>query len=174
MTKTKRKKRADPITIAEPTPEQQAKGVFKRAGLAYRRSAVIDTLRAEHKLTQRQFDGLGRYRDIAIADERSPVEDSVGKMMRGACGGAEGQSPFATRSALELARYERALGSLRNVARAIAVDDMTISAWAMSQNGALECDRRGVISFEPSKQAFGVAWMDLRMAGERLAAEMGA
>lgn len=174
MAKPKRKKRADPVIIAEPTPEQQAKGTFQRAGLAYRRHAVIDTLRVEHKLTQRQFDGLARYRDIAIADERSPVEDSVGKMMRGACGGNEGQSPFATRATLELARFERALGSLRNVARAIAVEDHTISEWAMSQFGSIQCDRRGVISFEPSKKAFGTAWMDLRMAGERLAAEIGA
>lgn len=173
--KTNKRKKAPPaIVIAEPTPEQTGKGDFRRVGMSYRRTPVIETLYAEHKLTSRQFNGLARYRDVAIAEEQSPIEDSVGKMMRGACGGGEGLSPKAVRTAIELGRLERALGALRAVARAIAVDDLTISDFAMGQAGAIQCERKGVIKFEPSRKAFKIAWMDIRMAGERLAAEIGA
>lgn len=174
MSGRKPKRKTPAITIAEPTPEQIGKGDFTRVGMSYRRTPVIEKLYEEHKLTSRQFNGLARYRDVAIAEDSSPIEDSVGKMMRGACGGGEGLSPFHVRVAIELGRLERALGSLRDVARAIAVDDMTISDFAMSQNGALEIVRQGVIKFEPSRKAFKFAWMDIRMAGERLAAEIGA
>lgn len=167
-------KRVDPIQIETATPEQIAKGEFRRIGMHYRRVPVIETLYAEHKLTSRQFNGLARYRDVAVADERSLIEDSVGKMMRGACGGGEGPQDFSLRNAIELGRLDRALGSLADIARAIAVDDMTLSDWAMSRHGSIERIRGNVVKFEPSKAAFNEAWVDIRMAGERLAAEIGA
>ena len=175
MTKAKRKpKKAEPIQIAVPTDEQLAQGEFRRVGMCFRRVPVIETLYAEHKLTSRQFNGLARYRDVAIAEDRSPIEDSVGKMLRGALGGGDGQSLSALRVAIELARLERALGSLAGVARAIAVEDQTISAWAMGRHGSIERVRGNVVKFEPSKTAFNEGWMDIRMAGEWLAAEIGA
>lgn len=160
-------KRIDPIQIAEPTPEQMSKGTFQRLTMAYRRIPVIDTMAQSGKLSQRQFSGLCRYRDVAIAEERSYIEDSVGKMMRGACGGGEGQSPASIRTAIELGRLEDALGSLRDIARAIAVDDVTVSQWAAEKGGT-----------QPNGQANRVwletGMMDIRMAGERLAAAIGA
>lgn len=167
-------KRPDPIQIETATPEQQGKGEFRRIGMHYRRVPVIETLYAEHKLTSRQFNGLARYRDVAVADERSLIEDSVGKMMRGACGGGEGPQDFSLRNAIELGRLDRALGSLADIARAIAVDDMTLSDWAMSRHGSIERVRGNVVKLEPSKKAFNEGWMYIRMAGERLAAEIGA
>ena len=52
-------------------------------------------------------------------------------MMRGALGGGEGGYSlrwFATQS--KLGRFEQALGSLRDIARAVAVNDTTVSQWA--------------------------------------------
>ena len=167
-------KRPDPIQIETATPEQQGKGEFRRIGMHYRRVPVIETLYAEHKLTSRQFNGLARYNDVAVAEESSPIEDSVGKLLRNCVGGGGDGSDFALRITIELGRLERALGSLRDVARAIAVEDMTLSDWAMKRHGSHERIRGNVVKFEPSKAAFKEAWMDIRMAGERLAAEIGA
>ena len=171
--KAKRKKLA-PIQIETATPEQQEKATFRRVGMHTRRVAVIETLYAEHKLTARQFNGLARYRDVAIAEEKSPIEDSVGKMLRNCVGGGDGQSLASIRTAIELGCLERALGTLRDIARAVAVDDATLSDYAMKRHGSHERIRGSVIKFEPSKSAFKEAWMDIRMAGERLAAEIGA
>ena len=51
---------------------------------------------------------------------------------------------------------------------------MTLSDWAASRHGSIERVRGNVVKFEPSKKAFNEGWMDIRMAGERLAAEIGA
>lgn len=172
--KRKPKKKVDPVVIAGPTPEQVSKGTFQRAGIAYRRVPVIDTLFSEHKLTMRQFKALARYRDVAIADERSPLRDSLDKAEHGAGGAGEHLPPSALRTAIELGRLERALGSLRDVARAIAVDDMTLTAWAAQRYGSRAIERKGVVQFEPKGAAVNIAWVDIRMAGERLASEIGA
>lgn len=174
MAKQKKRKKPEAVNIVGPTDEQMARGEFRRANLAYKRIAVIETLYEEHKLTARQFNGLARYRDVAIADDRSLIEDSVGKMLRGAVGGGQGLCPASVRTAIELGRLERALGSLAAIARAIAVEDKTISQWAMEHGGSVERRRGNVVKFEPTKTAFKVAWADVRMAGERLAAEIGA
>lgn len=174
MAKAKGKRKTpDPIQIETATPEQQAKGEFRRIGMHYRRVPVIETLYAECKLTSRQFNGLARYRDVAVAEDKSLIEDSVGKLLRGCVGGG-GDGDFALRIAIELGRLERALGSLADIARAIAVEDATLSDWAMKRHGAHERIRAGGVKFEPSKAALNEAWMDIRMAGERLAAEIGA
>ncbi|MGL5734467.1 MAG: hypothetical protein ACRCYS_06335 [Beijerinckiaceae bacterium] len=135
MAKAKRKART-PIVIAEPTPEQQTQGAFHRVGMSYRRIPVIATMAQTGKLTPRQYLGLARYRDVAIAEERSLIEDSVGKMMRGALGGGEaGKTPSMIRTAAELNRLEEHLGSDKELARAVAVDDTTVSQWAAAKGG---------------------------------------
>lgn len=175
MAKAKRKpgkaKSRPEMLAVRPTDEQMGKGEFRSVGMAYKRVAVIDLMLTDHKLTQRQYDGLARYRDVAIADDRSPIKDSLDQTPR--CGGS-GMPPSALRVAIELGRLERALGALRAVARAIAVDDMTLAQWAVHQHGGHPVDRKGVIRFEPAKRAVDFAWMDIRMAGLRLASEIGA
>lgn len=162
----------------EPTPEQFDGGTFERAGLAYRRVPVIDTLSQTGKLTARQHQGLARYRDIAIADERSPIRDSLDKAMQGR-GGGDGMPPAQLRNAIELGRLERELGSLYDIARAVAVDDVTPSQWAMRQSGSVARMREGplrkvVTWFEPRRKALEIAMMEIQMAGERLAGAIGA
>jgi hypothetical protein len=167
MAKTKRKKPV-PIVIAEPTPEQQAHGAFHRVGMAYRRIPVIDTMAQCKKLTARQFNGLARYRDVAIAEERSLIEDSVGKMMRGALGGGEvGKSPNMIRTAAEMQRLEAALGSLRDIARAVAVDDVTVSQWATNRGGTTSDGK-------PKRGWLKDGMKFIQDAGDKLAGAVGA
>lgn len=183
MAKPKRKKPAS-VEYAEPnapTPEQRAKGSFtqggnlatatnERAGLAYRRKPVIDTLHAEHKLTQRQYDGLTRFRVVALAAERSELKSCIDFSVRG---NGEDRRHFGVRMNIELGRLEADLHGLLHIARAVAVEDETLSAWAVRQSGGKERLRGAVAAIEPSSRAFDRAWLDLRMAGEWLAASIG-
>ena len=178
MAKRKRKT-VDPVDYVRPTIEQQDKGEFVTAGMAYRRVPVIVTLADAGKLSQRQFDGLARYRDVAIADERSLIRDSIGKMLDGMIGGGgTGPSLAVTRNAIELGYLERELGTLADIARAVAVDDMTLAQWAMKQGGSVTRTKslaKTVITwFEPRRKFAQIALMEIRMAGERLAAAIGA
>ncbi len=156
-----------PIVIADPTPEQQAQGTFHRVGMAYRRIPVIDTMAQCKKLTPRQFNGLARYRDVAIAEERSLIEDSVGKMMRGALGGGDvGLASNMIRTAIEMQRLEAALGNLRDIARAVAVDDTTVSQWAATKGGTSP-------SGAPKRAWLETSMGEIQTAGDRLAAAIG-
>lgn len=168
MAKPKRKKRPDPIQIIGPTPEQADKGTFARLTMAYRRIPVIDTMSQTGKLTARQFNGLARYRDVAVANERSLIEDSVGKMMRGALGGGEmGKTPGMIRHKAELDRLDAALGPLRDIAHAIAVDDTTVSQWASHKGGTTQDGK-------PKRAWLETSMMEIKDAGDRLAGEIGA
>lgn len=168
MAKAKRKKKPEPITIIGPTPEQADKGTFQRLTMAYRRIPVIDTMSQQGKLTARQFNGLARYRDVAIAEERSLIEDSVGKMMRGALGGGEvGKSPNMIRTAAEMQRLEAALGNLRDIARAVAVDDVSVTQWAATKGGT-------TVDGKPKRKWLETGMMEIQDAGNRLAEVIGA
>ena len=142
-----RKKKHRTITIhAEPTPEQFAGGQFERAGLAYRRVPVIDTLYRAKQITEAQYAALCYYRDQATAAEDdacvSGPLDPV-KIMGGGCGsqpigGYIPASLIATPAILETARIERDLGSLRDIANAIAVQDLSLSQWCVRKHGGRE------------------------------------
>jgi hypothetical protein len=161
----KRKKRADPVPIAEPTPEQFRKGAFSRNTMAYRRIPVIDTMAQTGKLTARQHYGLARYREVAIAEERSPMRDSLDKALHGRAGATDGLGYI--RTAYELQRLEGDLGALWPIARAVAVDDSTVSQWAASKGGT---NADG----SPKRVWLETCMIDIKMAGERLAAAIGA
>lgn len=173
---SKRKKRPDPVQVIEPTPEQLAKGEFGRQvqpgqqAAPYRRIPVIDTMSQTGKLTKRQFDGLARYREVAIAEERSPMRDSLDKALEGRGGNTDGTGYI--RTAQELVRLENALGSLRDIARAVAVDDITVSRWALAKGGSAK-SKDGIVTIEPRRKALGIAMIEIKMAGERLAAAIG-
>lgn len=183
-----------------PTAEQLASGTYHRELVTYRRTPVIDVLFQEHKLTQRQYDGLSRYREVALKHEKSPIKCNIDFSVPG---NGEGLPHFgvrakfdlerlearllgkrktvtattlvpATKSELLLGRVERELKDLRQIARAVAVEGQTLSEWAVSQSGGTERLRGAVTAFEPSAKAYKRAWMDIRMAGEWLAAGIGA
>lgn len=184
-TKTRRKQAAVG-EFEEPTPEQLLTGEFRqggnlataandRGGMAYRRIPVIVTLAETGKLSKRQFDGLSRYRDVAVAADRSELRSCIDFSVRG---GGEGLPHFGVRLNIELGRLERDLGALFHIARAVAVDDMTLSQWAIKQAGSIMRSRalgaKIVTWFEPRRAAAKIALADIRMAGERLAAAIGA
>ncbi len=169
-TNAKRKPRPD---YAEPTAEQLAKGDFHRELVTYRRTPVIDTLLAEHRLTKRQYHGLARYRDIANLADRSETRSCIDFSVNG-----NGDGFGMVRTNIELGRLERALGALQPIAHAIAVRDATLAHWAIQRSGSVMRDKtlgqKIITWFEPRRAAAKIAWMDIRMAGERLAAEIGA
>lgn len=190
MVKSKAKRKRITITYAEPTPERMAQVTFEqggncatgqdeRSGVAYRLVPVIDTMAQTGKLSARQHYGLARYR--ALADDRSLTKDSTEALLQTGSGEPLGLPPgFA---GMMVGKYgwerstaflERELGMLYDIARAIAVDDVTVSRWAMDKGGAIERRRGNVVWFEPRRKALAIAMMDIRMAGERLAAAIGA
>ena len=141
-------------------------------------------MHSKGKLSQRQFEGLSRFRDLATAEDASPRRDSLDAALQGKGGGGLGLPPGMALMRLgntwesELHWLERELGQLLDIARAVAVKEMTVSQWAMEQSGSIERTRqtaKGVVTwFEPRRVAAKHALMDIRMAGERLAAAINA
>ena len=175
MAKQKRKAKPAPQIIA---PNAEQIDSFERALLAYKRVIAITRLRQAGTLSQRQYDALARYRDIATAEDRSFTRDSLDKALHGRSNGS-GLPPACLRTAQELRWLEKELGSLQPIARAIAVDDLSISQWAMKVGGAVEMQKPGtgnatIIWFEPPRTARRHATASIQMAGERLAAAIGA
>lgn len=179
MAKARKKKQAVVSGIMGPTDEQFGRAGYERASLAYRRIAVIRTLHTTGKLSDRQYDGLSRYRDIGIKCERSDIMDSCQRLLHIAGGMSDGPAPSTLRALTELGWLERELGSLSDIARAIAIDDVTVSEWAMRHGGSVMREREGparkiIRWFEPRRKLLASAMLDIRMAGERLAAAIGA
>jgi hypothetical protein len=153
----------------EPTPEQMLKAPFDRAGVAYRRVPVIVTLASNGTLSQRQFDGLSRYRDVAIASERSPLRSGLDFSPRG---GNEGPALRALHVSRELAWLEGELRGLLHIARAVAVDDVTIPQWVVSKIGTIGLSDDEITRVHAAARK--IATVEIRMAGEWLAAAIGA
>jgi hypothetical protein len=167
----KRKRKAAPARDwLEPVPEQLDKGTFERIGAPYRRVPVIDTMAQTGKLTARQHAGLTRYRDIAIAEERSPIRDSLDKAMQGPAGNGDVGILLCFGIKTELNRLKRALGALQPIAHAIAYDDETVSQWAIRHWGGREkCEGNVCYMVPRHKHAMADAMDHIRQAGDKLA-----
>jgi len=96
----------------------------------------IDTLRDAGKLTDDQHRALTYYRDQADMANRSPIKDSLNKTVGG--GSEFGLSAAVVSALLTVARIEKDMGSVRDIARAIAVDDMSLTAWCVKRHGGRE------------------------------------
>lgn len=142
MAKAKRKKKPEPIQIIGPTEEQLSRGVFVRANMAYKRVPVIETLLKAGKITQRQFDALSYYREQAHQAEDDYKRSST--LAADRVNGGGGQSTGSgipiifTPAIAETGRIERDLGSLLDIARAVAVDDLSLSQWCVKKYGGRE------------------------------------
>lgn len=151
-----------------PTAEAMANGEFISAGMAFRRIPVIDTMLARKQITVSDHAALGYYRDQASTCDVSP-KSCLDRSIRGS---DHGPSVSVLSATLETARIERDLGQLRDIARAIAVDDMSLSQWCISQFGGRErYDGKGrfvamVPNFE--RRAMAMAIQDLKMAAHRI------
>ncbi len=175
MPRKSKAKRRPVAEYAEPTPEQMATGAFHRELVTYRRTPVIKTLHATGKLSARQYAALHRYADIANLADRSELRSCIDFSVKG---NGDGANPFGIRTNIELGRLERALGALQPIAHAVAVRDVTLAQWAMQRAGSVMRDKtlgeRIITWFEPRRKAAKVTLIEIRMAGERLAAEIGA
>lgn len=163
-----------------PTMEQMATGDFVSAGMAYRRTPVIDTMLKCGKLTEREYIALGYYRDQASQAEDDAKRMSVMAPEKAMGGGGKGhpiggyipQDYCDSPATLETARIERDLGILAPIANAIAVQDTSLSQWCIDQYGSRErYDGKGrFIALVPlfEKRALATALLELKMAAGRI------
>lgn len=185
MAKRGRKKRAGKREdrmerFIRPTEAREVHNHFQGAGAAVRVVPVIETLLRTERITQSEFDRLAYYREQAhkaeddIAGE-SPL--SPQRIMGGVTSSpTSGKIPtavlLATPAIIETARIERDLGSLLDIARAIAVDDLTLSQWCIRQHGGRErySGNGKFIAVVPiaEKKVMDKARLELRMAARRI------
>lgn len=178
--KKTRKAKARPSALAKfirPTQAREAHNDFQSAGAAVRVVPVIDTLLRQKRLSQAEYDALRHYRDTAHRAEDDMAQSSVldpERMMGGGGGSSGSKLPvgvlLATPAIIECARLERELGSLLDIARAVAVEDMTLTRWAIHTSGgreqARQCGRVDIVPADP--KAIEFAEMELRMAASRI------
>lgn len=157
-----------------PTDERTAHNDFQDAGAARRVTPVIDTLLRQQRITEGEYIALRRYRDQADICNRSETRDSCDFSI----GGGDGHGPGASvvSAKLEVSRMDKLIGNLRPVVRAVAVDDMSLKDWAISQFGGREKTKRGkVVEIVPRGTNNGSANIDfgrweLKFAARRLMA----
>lgn len=169
MAKTKRKRRPA-IEVATPTEEQLNRGEYRRANHGhYRKVPVIDTMLKRDQITPQEHLLLSYYRSQALLADRSEVKSCLDFSVKG---GDMGPPAAITSAILETARIERDLGSLRQLARAVAVEDKTLTDWCISQNGGRERYNGDgkCIAIVPCNEvrAMKQARLDLRMAARRI------
>lgn len=136
-----RKGRAKPPAVVEeinrkpPTPEQLEKNGFQSAGMAYRKTAVIDTMLKRKQITSVEYVALSYYRQQATAADRSAIKSNIDFTVRT---GQQMPIGYATPQKIETDRIEADLGKLAAIVRAIAVDDVSISEWCIAKYGGRE------------------------------------
>jgi hypothetical protein len=170
----KRKIRDDRMT---PTPELHQHGVIelpeitqKRAQLAAKRIPPLETMWRAGKLSDAHYLALDFYRTQALTAEHSSTRDSLNFEVRVQ---TFGHIPAVVLSArIETGRMEKDLGSLRDIARAVARDDKSLSQWCIDQHGGREkYDGTGkFLAIVPcrEKEVMEGAWIDLRFAAARI------
>ena len=166
MAKRKRKPAIDD-RIA-PTPEQMARGDFHSVGMAYKRVPVIDTMLTRGQITDKQYIALAYYRDQASLADRSPLKSCIDFSVTG---GDSHPSAALASAMLETSRIERDMGSVWQIARAVAVDDVSLTEWCCAHHGSRE--RYGiegnVIAIVPrGHKVVEFALVELKMAAGRI------
>lgn len=168
------------VTGIDATPERLAKNDHditdalrsnhrERMTKVRRVKPPIDTLRMAGKLTEDQHAALAHYAQQCWMARKSPIKDSLNQE-RGT--GGHGLSAAVVSAILAEARIDHDLGSLRDIAHAIAVEETTLTAWCVRQHGGRErYDGRGrFIDIVPYRevQVMKIALQDLRMAADRI------
>lgn len=181
MAKRNRKVKVRTDDRIPPTPEQALRGDFASAGMAYKRVAVIETMLTRGQIAPRDYLMLLYYRDCAHAAQDSEANESpisLSKMMGGGSGGHPigGYTPKScmdTWDHCETARIERDMGSVWQLARAVAVDDISLTEWCIARHGGRERygPKGNFIAMVPvrEKSVIGIALIELRMAARRIA-----
>lgn len=128
------------VAVQEPTPERTAMNASRRAGMATRFDPVIDTLKAQGKLTDEQHAKLSYYKQQAETAMRSPTRDSCDFSVRG--GNGNGPSMAILSAMSETCRLEAEMGPHRDVVRKVVAEDQTIRQWCLERFGGKECGGR--------------------------------
>lgn len=175
--------------IAGPTIEQMASAAFEvmdvtdkrrgggaiTIGKAWRRRPMIDQLAEQGILSTDEHKALRHYRHHADISDRSTVRDSL-NLLRG--GSGDGPTITTVHAMRVRDDCERAVGSLIDILRAVVVYDRSLSQWAMDRGGALERRRqrgnRVEVRLEPAAAALSIARMEIRIAAQRVQAELDA
>jgi len=168
--KTKRKRKVRDISREMPTDERLKGRETRREGMATRLVPVIDTMLKRDQITPQEHLLLSYYRSQALLADRSEVKSCLDFSVKG---GDMGPPAAITSAILETARIERDLGSLRQIARAVAVEDKTLTQWCIDQYGCRErYDGNGkFVALVPVNEvkAMQMAKMELRTAARRIA-----
>lgn len=168
----KRPEKPAKVKKIEPTPERESRNHFRSAGMARKLVPVIDTLHNGGFLSEKEWEALNYYRDQASLAEKSPVRSCCDNSPRG----GHGPGVAIISALIETGRLERDMGQLMDIARAVAVDDMSLTQWCINKHGGREKQRKG----EPTiivprgndstvKRNMDIARMELRMAAHRIA-----
>jgi len=161
--------------VVEPVHDRTATGQLDLKGTAYRRRPMIEVLFDAGTLTVNQLKALRHYRHHADIADRSPVRDSL-CLQRG--GSGSGPAVTTLNAVRIVADIEAAAGSLLDILRAVVVYDRSLSQVAIDRAGATEQwrDRKGkrVCSMEPPRKALEIVKLEIRMAAERVEAEIAA
>lgn len=174
MARAKRKKKQDAVrdTRLGPTSEQARHASYVSAGMAHRRVPMIDQMLKRDQITHQEYAALAHYRDQASLAESSPVKSCLDRSIR--AGNGNGPSAAVISAMLETSRIERDLGSLLDIARAVAVDDKSLSQWCIDKHGGRERYNGSgeFVAMVPvnEKQHMAMARMELRMAARRITA----
>ena len=164
---TNRKQKAKLDDRTPPTAEQMARGEFRSQGMAYKRVPVIETILSRGQLTEREYIALSYYRDQASLADRSPLKSCIDFSVSG---GDNHPSAALASAMLETARMERDMGSVWPIARAVAVDDVSLTQWCIDEYGGRERYKNGkCIAIVPAvDNAVSIALLELKMAAGRI------
>jgi hypothetical protein len=176
--------------IVPPTPELMARGghelveIVDRTpngrsvsiGKAFRRTRQVETLSAKGYFSEAEAKALKHYRHHADMTDRSPTKDSVaGLMMAGLGRGEDWDTPMCVVHASRVAgECEAAAGSLRDILRAVIVNDVSLSEWASLVGGSYEVVEKGRTRMKPKRRMLEIAKLEIRMAAKRVQAELDA
>ncbi len=144
-------------------------------GKAFRRKPMVEILAGQGLFSAAEFKALTHYRHHADMADRSPIRDSL-------CLHRFGGSGHPTISLLNAIRIrddcERAAANLAPILRAVILDDMSLSEWAIGQGGSIEVcrDKRGkrICVIEPRRNVLDIAKLEIRIVAQRVEAELAA
>jgi len=174
------------IDAVPPTREQELQAEYRLEpvtergqviGTAYRRRPMIDILYERGIFDEAHYKALKHYRHHADIADKSPIRDSLTNWMPKAAGGA-GPGVELLNAMQVASACERAAGALYDILRAVVVNDMSLSQWAMNKHGAREhCKTRGqrrICVMAPTDKALQIARVEIQHAACRVKGELDA